>query len=244
MNVWNVVMMAALVAVGGEPTLDGGAQATGGPQAAAPKDAAAPAEAPAMTPEVKSLVDRMQAFYEGTKDFTVNFRQDYTYKTFKRTQTSSGKIAYKKPGLLRWDYEKPAPKTFVLAGDKIFAYDPEAMTLTRSSIDTSQLSASVTFLLGKGRLAEEFAIAKGACSSCKGVLLELTPLRPDPRFKQVKFEVDPKTAQVLRSIVVDPTGDQNAITFSDLKPNVGLTEEAFKLSPPPNTQFIDLTRGR
>ncbi|MFL5318425.1 MAG: hypothetical protein ACJ790_02125, partial [Myxococcaceae bacterium] len=43
----------------------------------------------AMAPDVKALVDRMQAFYEKTADFTASFRQDYHYKAFKRTATSS-----------------------------------------------------------------------------------------------------------------------------------------------------------
>ena len=41
-------------------------------------------------PDVKALVDRVPAFYEKTNDFTADFKQDYTYKAFKRTQRSSG----------------------------------------------------------------------------------------------------------------------------------------------------------
>lgn len=77
-----------------------------------------------LAPEVKALVDRVQTFYEKTADFVSGFRQDYTYKTFKRTQTSSGTVTFKKPGLMRWEYERPTPKTFVLAQDKVYAYDP------------------------------------------------------------------------------------------------------------------------
>ncbi|MBI3181815.1 MAG: outer membrane lipoprotein carrier protein LolA [Myxococcales bacterium] len=193
--------------------------------------------------EVKALVERMQSFYEKTEDFTARFRQDYTYKTFKRTQTSTGKVMFKKPGLMRWDYETPAPKSFVLAGDKVYAHDPEARTLTKAAVASNQLSASVTFLWGKGRLADEFAIEKKACDKCSGVLLELTPLAPDPRFLKIRFEVDPKTAQVLRSTVVDPDGSENAIAFTELKTNTGVDEQRFKLAPPEGTQIIDYTQA-
>src|SRR5687768_11138953 len=33
----------------------------------------------ALKPDVKALVDRVQAFYEKTQDFTARFRQDYSY---------------------------------------------------------------------------------------------------------------------------------------------------------------------
>jgi outer membrane lipoprotein carrier protein len=212
-------------------------------------DGGAPAAAtvaprPPMAPDVRQLVDRMQAFYEKTDDFSATFRQDYTYKAFKRTQTSTGTVVFKKPGLMRWEYEKPSRKTFILAGEKVYAYDPEAMTLTKASINTHQLSASVTFLWGKGKLADEFDITRADCKTCAGPLLVLDPVKPDPRFKQVRLEVDPKTAQVLRSTVIDPDGSENAIQFIGLKTNTGVGPERFKLNPPDGTQIVDMTKPK
>ena len=196
-----------------------------------------------LAPDVKALVDRVQAFYEKTQDFTADFKQDYTYQAFKRTQSSSGKVIFKKPALMRWEYQKPSAKTFVLAGDRVFAHDPEAKLLTVASIATNQLSASVTFLFGVGKLENEFAIVKKACPKCTGVQLEMTPLVADPRFKRILLEVDERTAQVVKSTVIDPDGSQNAISFLSLTPNVGLTEAAFKLMPPPGTQVQDFRTG-
>ncbi|WP_438503771.1 LolA family protein, partial [Corallococcus exiguus] len=226
--------------------------------AAAPKDAGTAAMPPAakqgdasvaasatpkpMAPEVKTLVDRMQAFYEKTGDFKAGFKQDYKYKAFRRTQTSTGTVTYKKPGLMRWEYENPSKRTFVLAGNKVYMHDPEAQTLSVAAMDTSQLSASVTFLFGQGKLADEFAITKGACKDCKGTLLVLDPLKNEPRFRQVRLEVDPSTAQVLKSTVVDPDGSENTIAFLDLKTNVGISADSFKLNPPEGTRVDDFTK--
>ena len=209
------------------------------PKAEAPK-----AAEKKVAPEVKELVDRMQAFYEKTQDFSSEFKQDYKYKALRRTQTSTGKVTYKKPGLMRWEYEKPSARTFVLAGEKVYAFDPAAQSLTVCRIDTTQLSASVTFLFGQGNLADEFSISKGACKDCKGTLLVLDPLKADPRFRQVRLEVDPKTAQVLKSTVVDPDGSENAITFLDLKTNVGIAADSFKLDVPDDTRVDDFTKGK
>ncbi|MGE6761006.1 LolA family protein [Corallococcus interemptor] len=195
-----------------------------------------------MAPEVKTLVDRMQAFYEKTGDFKAGFKQDYKYKAFRRTQTSTGTVTYKKPGLMRWEYENPSKRTFVLAGNKVYMHDPEAQTLSVAAMDTSQLSASVTFLFGQGKLADEFAITKGDCKDCKGTLLVLDPLKNEPRFRQVRLEVDPSTAQVLKSTVVDPDGSENTIAFLDLKTNVGIAADSFKLNPPEGTRVDDFTK--
>lgn len=197
-----------------------------------------------VAPDVKVLVERMQAFYEKTNDFRSDFRQDYTYKTFRRTQTSTGTVTYKKPALMRWEYETPSKRTFVLAGSKVYAYDPEAQSLTVASLDTSKLSASVTFLFGQGRLADEFNIKKGTCADCKGTLLVLDPAQPDPRFRQVRLEVDTNTAQVLKSTVVDPDGSENTISFLTLKQNVGVEAGSFKINPPEGTRVDDFTKPK
>lgn len=208
----------------------------------------APVKKAALAPDVKALVDRVQAFYEKTKDFTADFKQDYTYKAFKRTVTSSGKVLFKKPqgsmpSLMRWEYEKPNPKTFVLAGDRVLAHDPEAKLVTAAAISTNQLSASVTFLFGVGKLENEFDIVKKACAKCTGTQLEMTPLVPDPRFKKILLEVDEKTAMVTKSTVIDPDGSENAISFINLVTNVGVADSAFKISPPPGTQVQDYRTG-
>lgn len=233
------MILRALVAALSLSAVDGGVATPPAKTDSAPKQAAP------MSPDVKQLVDRVQAFYEKTQNFSADFTQAYTYKLFKRTQVSSGKVIFLKPALMRWEYEKPTAKTFVLAKDRVFMHDPEAKLLTRAAIDTNQLSASVTFLFGIGKLDKEFSIAKKACAKCTGTQLELTPLVSDPRFKRILLEVDEKTAAVLKSTVIDPDGSENAITFSGLTTNVGvgtdagITEAHFKLSPPPGTQIQD-----
>jgi outer membrane lipoprotein carrier protein len=237
-----LLVMMGLLGAADAGSLDGGARVDAGVKA--PPDAGVAAKSATLTPEVKALVDRVQSFYEKTTDFSSGFTQDYTYKAFKRTQTSSGTVTYRKPALMRWEYTKPSPRTFVLAGDKVFAYDPEAKLLTKAAIGTAQLSASVTFLWGQGKLADEFAIVARACKApCTTQVLELTPLRPDPRFRQVLLEVDLASAQVRKSTVTDPDGSQNAITFTDLKTNTGIGEESFKLKLPADTQVQDFTAG-
>ncbi len=240
------VLVTLSMALQGASAVDAGQAADAGikqqVQVVAAVDAGVPR--PPLAPDVKALVDRVQAFYEQTQDFTADFKQEYTYKAFKRTQVSTGTVTFRKPALMRWDYLKPAPKTFVLAGNRVFAHDPEAKLITRAALASNQLSASVTFLWGQGKLADEFSITKKACAKCTGTQLELVPLVADPRFKRILLEVDEKSAMVIKSTVVDPDGSENAISFLQLKTNVGIDEAHFKLSPPPGTQVQDFLSGQ
>lgn len=220
--------------------VDGGAAAAA--PLPTPADAGAPLPPP-LAPDVKALVDRMQETYERMQDFTAEFEQEYFFKTFKRKQVASGKLTYKKAALMRWEYLAPTVRTLVLAGDRVYLHDPDAKTLTRAPMSTNQLSASVTFLWGQGNLAKEFSITKKACATCTGTQLELVPLTPDPRFQKLLLELDPATARVIKSVVVDPDGSTNTITYKNLVTNTGVTEAFFKLTPPPGTQVQDFMKG-
>lgn len=203
---------------------------------------AAPAAKP-MEPEVKRLVDLLQGFYEKTADFEAKFAQTYTYTMGRRAMTSSGTMLFKKPALMRWDYEKPSLKSIVVAGGAVYMYDSAAAQLTKAPLQMDKLSASVTFLWGQGKLADEFDITRTERPELKGgVALELIPKRPDPRFDRLFFLVDEKSGQVKETIVVDPDGSTNHMVFSGSKVDQKVGPERFKLDVPEGTHAQDLTK--
>lgn len=209
----------------------------------------------AMDPAVKKLVDAMQAFYEKTNDFSARFDQSYKYASFNRTQQSSGTVVFRKPKKLakgeleapamRWDYEKPEQKSIVVTGGLVYMYQPEAKQLTKAAFNASSLSASVTFLWGVGKLADEFYITKVDRPDLTrdGTALQLVPKKQDPRFDRVFMVVDPKTHEVAQTVVVDPDGSTNHMTFSGVKTDQNIPNDRFSLNPPPDTQVIDMTKA-
>lgn len=211
------------------------------------KEASAAAPAPAKTPAAKkgtgsqasarALVDKVQSFYEHTKDFTARFEQTYKSKAFGRTMKSSGTVAFKKPAMMRWDYTSPRDKSFIVDGKDLWIWTPEDDEAIRSKgFTTDSLSASITFLWGKGRLADEFDIVKRGESE-----LVLTPKRPQGGYDQVIFDVDPKTGRVLKTTVLDSQGNENVIAFEDVKLNVGLSDDRFHFTPPKGAEVKELS---
>jgi outer membrane lipoprotein carrier protein len=184
---------------------------------------------------------RMQAFYEKTHDLTAHFQQTFVNPAFHKTLRSEGRLAFEKPGMIRFDYSSPEPKLFVVKGDRIVSYIPAAQQAMEGSFKADQLSASVTFLWGRGHLESEFRIAAANRKDlAPGIALELTPRHPDPRFQRIFFVVDPKSYAVKESLVVDGAGDENRFDFSDLRPDAGLSPKDFDFTPPPGTQIVQL----
>jgi outer membrane lipoprotein carrier protein len=207
--------------------------------AANPEAPAELAASPETTSDVKTAVKSMQAFYEKAKDCSADFTQTYLNQAFKKTLTSTGQLRFKKPGMLRFDYLTPEPKFFVVKNDKITSYVPAAQQAMVGSFKADELSASVTFLFGKGNLESEFTVhPPDRRDLTTGTAMLLLPKHEDPRFSKIYFVVDPATSAVKQSVVVDPSGNENRFDFTHIETNRGLTEKDFDETLPKGTQII------
>jgi outer membrane lipoprotein carrier protein len=188
------------------------------------------------------VAEKLQAVYEGTRDFKAAFRQEYTSAALGRRKASSGFVYVKKPGMMRWDYKEPAPRHFVADGKALYIYDPELeQVMVDRSFSGSELSTAVTFLWGKGNLLAEFEVAFAArpeLQDGQAYVLELKP-RKAARFRRVWFAVERDTFRVLKTLVEDPGGNLNLITFSKMATNAGLADEAFKFEIPEGVEVLE-----
>jgi outer membrane lipoprotein carrier protein len=218
--------------------------------ALAPAAGAPPGPAPTMDPRAAppgrlpllTVVDRMQRNYDQAKDFKARFSQKYTNVAFGRTKVSTGQLTFKKPGRMRWDYDPPEAKMFLSTGQILWMYEPEDKQAFRQDLKQSQLPAALSFLLGKGRLADEFEIVPASnvpYGSGGDYRLSLKPRQPQATYKSIYFIVDPKSFYVTESVLVNAQGDVNDISFSDFKVNSKVPDTVFKWVPPAGTKVID-----
>ena len=201
---------------------------------------AAPA-APGRLP-LPAVIERMQKNYDQAKDFHAHFSQKYTNVAFNRTKVSSGEVTVKKGGRMRWDYDKPDPQLFVSDGRVLWLYEPNDKQAFKQDLKQSQLPAALSFLLGKGKLSDEFEIALAddvSYGAKTDYRLSLKPKQPQATYKSIYFIVDAKTFYVTESVLENAQGDINDISFADLRVNAKVPDTLFKWSAPAGTRVID-----
>jgi outer membrane lipoprotein carrier protein len=194
------------------------AQATPAP-AAAPATTTAPADA-----ALNAVIDTLQKTYEGTRDFKGSFKQKFTYTMLRRSQESTGRVSFEKPGRMRWDYDKPAPKSFIVDGKALWIVQPaDKVAFVNACFQQDGLTASVAFLWGDGKLREQFTISwfDGVFGDKTDHHLLLLPKDNNSVFARLILVVDPTSSRVKQSVVVDPAGNVNQFIFNELAFNVG-----------------------
>jgi chaperone LolA len=182
----------------------------------------------------RALARRVQAYYAHSKDFSARFAQHYVYLAIGRVEDSQGTVQMKKPGFVRWDYEKPEKRTLFVEGRTLWIWRPEDKEAqVKRNFGGDQLSSAFTFLWGKGSLLKEFT-AKAIPRQPglpEGDALELDPIKPVPGVAKLVFVVA-KDGQVLASVTTNSQGDTNQIVFSEAKVDQGLPDALFHFDPP------------
>ncbi len=199
-------------------------------------------------PDAKTVVARVQSFYDQTTDVSAAFYQTYVHKLYNRIDRSKGRVIFKKPGKMRWDYARPNGKVIVSDGRKLLVYEPGDSDLPgqvyEQSITDAQLPQAMAFLTGTGRLAEDFTfrLLDGEREGYPtGDVLELRPRTPNPHYERILFYVErhPKLRGLVRRVlIVDSSGNRNRFDFSELSFNRRVPDSTFGWRPPAATRVV------
>ena len=210
---------------------------------AQPLGSGAPSAAAGPRLDVQTVVAKVQKRYDEAGDFKARFTQTLTSATLKRTTNSSGQVTFKKPGRMRWDYEKPDKSSYITDGGVLWLYEPDDKQAFKQDLKSSQLPSALAFLLGKGKLASEFDISfgpdRGPAGSDRSYVLSLSPKTPQAQVKSIVFVVDPRDWFVRQSEITDAQGNTNVILFADVVMNSRVPDALFKFTPPAGTRVID-----
>jgi outer membrane lipoprotein carrier protein len=189
------------------------------------------------------VVKKLQKFYDDTTDFSADFTQKYTYKAYGRSQTSKGKVFFKKAGKMSWNYTKPATKYFVTDGKDFWVYEPDEKQAYKATLEDSQIPVALTFLSGKGKLLDEFTAklltADPRAAAPTDFVVELSPKKGETDYKKVVMIVNATDFSLKEVYVYDPTDNENHLTFTKMKVNKGIPDTQFEFTPPADVKIVD-----
>lgn len=189
--------------------------------------------AAAAPPALGPLLERLGRASAEVETLAGEFTQRSRIKLFKQELTSTGRLLYRRPRRLRWQYLAPDPSTLVLDGDQATLTSPGAaprrFDLAREPALRTVFD-QLSLWLGAGSLAEaDKSYQLGAGGSAARPSLSLTPRPGSPiaaTFAHIELRFDERL--LLAAIVlVERSGDEKEIVFSRLRRNEPLPEAAF-----------------
>jgi outer membrane lipoprotein carrier protein len=187
-------------------------------------------------PAVAGSIEKLNAFAAQTQSARSNFSQKVLDKSGKAIQSSTGVLAFSRPGKFRWEYRKPSEQLIVGDGERLWIYDQELNQVTVKKMDGALGSSPAALLAGSNEIESHYNLsAKGQ----KGGLdwLEAYPKSNDTMFEKVRMGFKGDSLDTME--LYDHLGQLTVIRFSKIERNPKLAADSFRFSPPKGADVLE-----
>ena len=167
----------------------------------------------------------------------------------------SGIVHFSRPGRMRWEYESPQEKLFLVDGTNAWFYVPADHTASRAKMkESSDWRTPLALLVGKADLVDlcrKLEVLGPGDSEEKPVATGDALLRCFPRDNAaqdsaargarppyVLLEADPE-ARLVRVLIRQPGNLEIEFRFGNWEENVAIPEVKFHFQPPPGVNVVD-----
>jgi outer membrane lipoprotein carrier protein len=182
-----------------------------------------------------ALVAEVDAAKAGVETLAGEFTQKNRVKLFKQELSSKGRLYFKKPRQIRWEYTAPDPSLLILDGNQARMTTPGAapqvFDLDKDATMRAIFDQLLTWL-GPGSLAaarDDYDLSTAGSAAAPTLVLTPKPASAIAKaFARIELRLDRKTWLMKSILLVEKNGDEKEIDFSKLQRNVKLPPDAFK----------------
>jgi outer membrane lipoprotein carrier protein len=189
---------------------------------------------------LQQIADRVDKRYNHLTTMKANFQESYNGAGLARNE--SGELWLQKPGKMRWQYEQPSQKLFIVDGKTAFFYVPGEHQVRRMSAKKlDDFRSPLRYLLGHTKLQSEFNKLEVAADPPKqsgDAVLQGVPKGMEDRVQRVLLEITPNN-EISRILVEELDGSTTEFQFSDIQQNVSVKPDLFHFTPPPGVEVVE-----
>jgi outer membrane lipoprotein carrier protein len=186
--------------------------------------------------DADALLRRIDDHYNRLKSLRARYTEHYAGMGIDRTE--SGTLLLKKPGRMRWSYDEPEGKLFVLDGKFAWFYSPgdaQAQRTPASKLD--DLRSPLRFLLGHTQLKKELAHVS-VTEDSHGIHVAGIPQGMEQRIRRLTLDVT-SSGQIQHMKLEELDGAITEFTFTQVQENVPTRDADFVFSPPAGVSVVD-----
>ena len=208
--------------------------------------------------DVKAAVRALESRYSHARTLKAAFLERYS-EGKGAAQSESGTVYFSRPGRMRWDYESPEQKLFLVDGANVWFYVPADRTASRAKMkESSDWRTPIALLVGKAdlsRLCRHIDVINPASTALgqpedRPLHEGDTVLRCTPRsgtgesavttdsLREVLLETDPQ-ARLVRVVLRQAGNLETEFRFGNWEENIPIPEAQFHFQPPPGVAIVD-----
>jgi outer membrane lipoprotein carrier protein len=205
--------------------------------------------------DAQSILRALEARYHHAQTLKAAFYERYSDAgTADSGSAESGIVYFSQPGRMRWEYESPEKKLFIVDGTNVWFYVPADRTVSRAKVkESSDWRTPLALLTGKSdlsKLCSSIEILDPAKAqdpedrptAAENSVLRCVPKREsadaDQEIREVLLESDPES-HLVRLIIRQPGDLETEFRFANWQENLPLAETMFHFAPPQGVTVVD-----
>ena len=200
---------------------------------------AAAAGLSAAEPSVDDILAGVEARYTGP-GFSARFFQESTLKAMDITDTAEGTILIKRPGMMRWEYERPDPQLIITDGEMLWIYRPQdRQVMIGDAPNYFGGGKGAGFLSDVKGVRDDFIVVPGPSDETYHVI-ELFPKENQYNVDAIRLFISRDRFEIVKVVTENRFGDETRLRFSDLTFGLNPDDSRFRFDIPPGTDVLQL----
>ncbi len=187
----------------------------------------------------EDVAQKTETHLRSYRTLQANFVHLYYSSTVATPLRETGTCYFQKPGLMKWHYQKPEEKIYLLKDSIIESYFPEDNQLLRSTFTQEDESDILLLLSGKQGLLENFTaeFSPFPTENTDVLQIKLTPKNEDDE-NFILLEIGSKTWMIRKAVFFDWAGNKSEFHFNRIRLDTSLPKKTFELKVPNGTEII------
>jgi len=188
-----------------------------------------------------SIMKKVEARYD-CESLVADFTQVSILKAMDLTDTAHGKVVFKRPDKVRWEYETPSPQMIISNGDVLWVYKPEENQVVVGEAESLMgRGKGVSFLVDIFSIRDYFETHITDSRKKEGCyVLRLEPLEEMPHLSDVHLFISQKTYHVLEIELTNAFDEITSIVFDNIKMDKKIDDSEFEFEIPIDAEVIAL----
>jgi outer membrane lipoprotein carrier protein len=195
----------------------------------------------------KSLARLLEEHYRQPRTLQAVFLERYS-EGQKQERVESGTVYFRRPGQMRWEYDSPEKKLFLVDGKTTWFYVPYDHTVTKAPVkESSDWRTPLALLTGKAdlsRLCSQIDLINQSGIPSGHAVLRCLPkqsknLSEGNEYTEVLLEVDTSSGELARIDVRQPGGIELEYRFGNWQSDIPLAGDFFHFQVPVGVAIVD-----
>ncbi len=186
------------------------------------------------------IIAKLESRYGGA-DIQAEFVQESSLKAMDITDTATGRVWFKHPGMMRWEYQTPDAHAIITDGKTLWIHRPaDNQVIMGGALTYFGNGKGASFLSNIELIKEEFKVEKVSAHKPGHYTLKLIPRQKELDLSKIFLNIERETFIVNSVSTKNAYGDETLINFKHIEFKESISASKFQFEIPPESDVVRL----